>query len=77
MSWRQTGGCDPKGIRESMFDKSCSDIVSDGASGYCECQGGERKMEKGCSKGSFKTCNEACSGAESESSLEIRKNKNN
>ena len=40
---------------------SCDKTVPDGASGYCECQGGERKMQKECSKGTFETCDEACS----------------
>ena len=63
VSWRQTGGCDPNGNREPVFDKSCTEGVSDGASGYCECQGGERRMEKGCNKGPYETCNDACQGA--------------
>ena len=61
VSWRQTGGCDPNGSREPWSDKSCDEAVPDGASGYCECQGGERRMEKECSKGGFENCNDACS----------------
>ena len=60
VSWRQTEGCDPNGSRQPQNDKSCNEIVPDGASGYCECQGGIRKMEKDCSKGTFDTCNDAC-----------------
>ena len=59
-NWRQTGGCDPNGPRESQFDKSCSMIIPDSASGYCECRGGTKQNEKGCESGNHKTCKEAC-----------------
>ena len=62
MSWRQTGGCDPNGLREPNSDKSCDAVIPDGASGYCECKGGERKMEKRCTKGLYDTCDAACKG---------------
>ena len=62
MSWRQTGGCDPNGPRESHLDKNCDAIIPNDASGYCECKDGQRKMHKACIAGSFKTCNDACKG---------------
>ena len=62
MSWRQTGGCDPNGRRESQHDKNCDAVVPNGASGYCECRNGIRKMQKGCNAGSYRTCNDACKG---------------
>merc|ERR1712025_900140 len=60
VSWRQTGGCDPKGLREPNSDKSCNVVIPDVVSGYCECTDGKRQMEKGCSKGAFDTCDAAC-----------------
>ena len=45
------------------WDKSCNAVVTDSDSGYCECKGGEKKMQKeGGTKGSFDTCNDACEG---------------
>ena len=38
VAWRQTGGCDPRGVRESVFDRSCSADVPTGSSGFCECR---------------------------------------
>ena len=61
MSWRQTSGCDPKGSRDPSQDKACSEVIPDDLSGFCECKGGQRKMEKGCSKGRYDTCDSACS----------------
>jgi len=60
ISWRQTGGCDPYGPREPQFDKFCDANIPNGASGYCECSGGLKQMMKGCSKGEFRNCNDAC-----------------
>eukprot|EP00442_Polarella_glacialis_P015922 CAMPEP_0115154374 /NCGR_PEP_ID=MMETSP0227-20121206/67258_1 /TAXON_ID=89957 /ORGANISM="Polarella glacialis, Strain CCMP 1383" /LENGTH=89 /DNA_ID=CAMNT_0002565241 /DNA_START=31 /DNA_END=297 /DNA_ORIENTATION=- len=37
MAWRQTGGCTPKGPRESQGDMRCEKEVESGKSGYCEC----------------------------------------
>ncbi|RHY78825.1 hypothetical protein DYB38_007554 [Aphanomyces astaci] len=34
--WRQTGGCDPDGVREPLNDKGCTAAISGGLSGYCE-----------------------------------------
>ena len=62
VAWRQTGGCNPDGPREHGSDKTCYAVIPDGSSGYCECQGGERKMAKGCKKGYFETCADACDG---------------
>ena len=31
VSWRQTGGCDPEGARESMADKTCNEFIHQGA----------------------------------------------
>ena len=36
--WRQTGDCDGEnGPSEPEFDKSCTDLIPNGPSGYCEC----------------------------------------
>lgn len=35
VGWRQTGGCDPNGPRESNNDQPCDKPVTGGASGYC------------------------------------------
>ena len=56
--WRQTKECDPGGPLEQ--DKSCTDYIESGWSGYCECIDGEKQMEKGCKKARFQTCDEAC-----------------
>lgn len=61
VSWRQTGGCSPDGRRERYRDKTCGYGIEDGWSGYCECAGGRKAMKKGCAKGAFRTCNDACS----------------
>ena len=51
------------GPRESRWDKQCHENVPSGASGYCECSGGEKKMEKGCDDvAQYQNCNEACNG---------------
>ena len=61
MSWRQTGGCDPKGAREPSFDKPCTDPVPEGASGYCECTDGSHVAEQNCDHGTF-SCIDECKG---------------
>ena len=38
--WRQTGGCDPAGLREPDSDKPGTALVPNGASGFCECDDG-------------------------------------
>ena len=60
MAWRMTGNCDPNGPREWWNDKPCDADIPNGASGYCECGGGIKRMMKGCSKGEFRNCNDAC-----------------
>lgn len=42
VSWRQTGGCDPDGLREPEGDRGCDDVVPKGASGFCECENERR-----------------------------------
>lgn len=37
--WRQTGGCSPTSEREEAKDKSCSETVPLGDSGFCDCDG--------------------------------------
>jgi hypothetical protein len=59
ISWRQTGGCTPEGPRESQFDRTCNQIISTGASGYCECRDGMRTRESTCKHSSF-TCDDSC-----------------
>jgi len=36
VGWRQTTNCTPAGDHESENDKNCSELISNGASGYCE-----------------------------------------
>ena len=62
VAWRQTRGCNPDGPRETNKDNyDCSVEILDDWSGYCECTDGSKRMKKGCQKGSYRTCNEACS----------------
>ena len=56
--WKQTGGCDPDGVRESQFDKTCGTTIASGWSGYCDCEKG--RVKKTCASWSYKNCNEAC-----------------
>ena len=39
--WEQTSSCDPDGLRDPLHDRSCSDEVPTGSSGYCLCLGAE------------------------------------
>merc|ERR1711936_1435018 len=55
--WKQTGGCDPDGVRESQFDKTCGSTIASGWSGYCDCDKG--RVKKTCASWSYKNCNEA------------------
>lgn len=36
VGWRQTKNCTPSGEREFENDKNCSELISNGVSGYCE-----------------------------------------
>lgn len=38
VAWRKTLDCDPSGPRDPKNDKSCTAIVPEGESGYCECE---------------------------------------
>jgi hypothetical protein len=59
VAWRQTAGCDPQGERESGRDGACTDVVSRGDSGYCECEGGRRVNFVTCDHAPF-MCDVAC-----------------
>ena len=48
------------GTREETKDKGCCNEISEGWSGYCECANGTIAMKKGCEKGTYSRCNEAC-----------------
>ena len=61
VKWCQTGGCKPDGPREPQYDKTCSTSIDKGWSGYCECVGGRRTLEKDCKTDVATTCEEACS----------------
>ena len=63
VGWRQTGGCEPTGERESDFDKGCDEPVPEGASGYCECDDGSRVAESTCEHQPF-SCKDECMGLE-------------
>ena len=58
--WRQTKGCDPEGWHEPRNDKKCDERIPDDASGYCECRHERWRMFKGCQKGKYRTCKQAC-----------------
>ena len=59
VSWRQTGGCDPDGVREPAADKACDLIIDSGASGYCECANGVRVSRVACDHPPF-ACKVEC-----------------
>lgn len=59
IAWRQTAGCDPQGERESDRDGACTEVVSRGASGFCECEGRRRVSFVTCDHAPF-TCAVAC-----------------
>ena len=61
VKWCQTGKCKPDGPREPQYDKTCSTSIDKGWSGYCECVGGRRTLEKDCKTDVATTCEEACS----------------
>lgn len=58
LGWKQTGGCDPDGTREPQNDRSCSTIIQNGWSGYCDCT--SKRVKKTCVSWSYATCNVAC-----------------
>ena len=62
IGWKQTGGCTPDGPREEHSDLNCVDEVPAGASGYCDCGGGQRVAESTCEHGPF-TCAAMCASA--------------
>ena len=63
VSWRHTSRCKANGPRESHRDKQCHEDIPSGASGYCECSNGKKKMMKGCDDvAQYKNCNDACIG---------------
>jgi len=64
LGWKQTGGCDPDGPRESGNDQGCTTTIESGWSGFCDCGSGRKAMEKGCDPAQYNTCEVACSGNE-------------
>lgn len=62
VKWRQTGGCNPDGPREKHGDKSCSEEVPTGSSGYCQCgvvkKGTRRAREVTCDHRPFRCATE-------------------
>eukprot|EP00939_MAST-03C_sp_MAST-3C-sp1_P002018 g2018.t1 len=59
VAWRQTKNCDPNGVREAANDKGCSQVVSPGNSGYCECKDGIHASPVKCEHRSF-DCQTEC-----------------
>lgn len=59
ISWRQTKDCTAGGKRQPDMDRGCDHTISKGWSGYCECEGGIRTAESGCSHATF-TCEAKC-----------------
>lgn len=65
VAWRQTGGCNPFGARETSFDKyNCNEPISKGASGFCECAGGTALALVTCDHDTF-TCADVCNTQDS------------
>eukprot|EP00929_Paragymnodinium_shiwhaense_P088864 TRINITY_DN49173_c0_g1_i1.p1 TRINITY_DN49173_c0_g1~~TRINITY_DN49173_c0_g1_i1.p1 ORF type:complete len:656 (+),score=63.68 TRINITY_DN49173_c0_g1_i1:98-1969(+) len=69
IAWRQTAMCDPwKGPREPASDRSCTETIDVGLSGYCECRHQQsegvysRAAESRCGHSVF-TCEEECRNA--------------
>lgn len=74
ISWRQTGACDPNnGVREAEYDRPCNELIANGHSGYCECDGGDAHdsvtsplraegSSVSCEHAAF-TCEDMCTGA--------------
>lgn len=60
VSWRQTGGCNASGKRESSMDRDCQATIESGVSGFCECEGGVRAAESSCTHEPF-SCEVKCS----------------
>jgi len=58
--WKQTGGCDPDGMREESKDLSCRKAVQQGSSGYCLCADGQRTALMSCSHNGGFTCEARC-----------------
>ena len=58
IAWRQTGGCNANGDREPKGDQNCNKQVSDGSSGFCECEGGRVAKRVGCKHKAFTCANE-------------------
>ena len=60
IAWRQTGACDPDGLRETFADEACDRVIELGRSGYCECKNG-KKFGFPCTHREF-VCEDLCSG---------------
>ena len=58
-AWHQTGNCDPDSHREENGDKSCTETVQTGNSGYCQCANNVRAGYVTCKHDAF-TCQETC-----------------
>jgi hypothetical protein len=73
VSWRQTGPCSPPRHREPDADLPCDSTVPKGASGYCECAGGQRAAEDlGCDHGPFRCVDKCADSAAVASSVRER-----
>lgn len=59
IKWRATSNCDPHGQREPKNDVACSQRISSGLSGFCECEDRRHVREVECGHHEF-TCEEAC-----------------
>ena len=62
IAWRNTGGCNPDGVREAAHDLGCGEIVPTGSSGFCECAGGVRVRKSTCEHQPF-ICSNECAKA--------------
>eukprot|EP01062_Namystynia_karyoxenos_P033042 TRINITY_DN24316_c0_g1_i1.p1 TRINITY_DN24316_c0_g1~~TRINITY_DN24316_c0_g1_i1.p1 ORF type:complete len:794 (+),score=195.28 TRINITY_DN24316_c0_g1_i1:65-2383(+) len=62
VAWRQTAECDPRGRREEGNDRTCSDEIPSGASGYCLCRTGTKqwRVPSSCDPRPNWICREVC-----------------
>jgi len=58
-AWRKTLSCNPSGPRDMEYDKSCTQVVNSGESGFCECGNFAQFAAVDCNHRPF-TCETMC-----------------
>lgn len=58
-AWRATLLCNPSGVRDTLNDKSCDQVIGADQSGFCECGAYAQFAAVGCSHRPF-TCETMC-----------------